>query len=118
MVLFAALVAQHLLFTTTASPQQIKRLFILDAIYGAAAVLILLTGFAKVFWVGKPAIFYMQNGLFHAKFTLFIVIGILSAWPTLQFIKARRAASKLPADAVIQLPAAIRMIQRAELLNV
>ena len=44
MVLFAALVAQHLLFVTEASPQQIKRLFMLDGLYGAAAILVLLTG--------------------------------------------------------------------------
>jgi putative membrane protein len=118
MVLFAALVAQHLLFVSEASPQQVKRLFILDGLYGAAAILVLVTGLAKVFWVGKPAIFYAQNGLFHAKVTLFVIVALLSIWPTLEFFKARRRSANLPPSALVQLPVNIRVIQRIELLAV
>lgn len=118
MMLFATLVAQHLLFVTEASPQQIKRLFILDGLYGAAAILVLLTGLAKVFWVGKPAIFYAQNGLFHAKVSLFVLVALLSVWPTVQFIKARRLSLRSPAQTLIPLPGSIRLIQRIELVAV
>jgi putative membrane protein len=118
MVLFAALVAQHLLFVTEANPQQIKRLFILDGMYGGAAILVLLTGLGKVFWVGKPAIFYAQNGLFHAKVTLFVIVALLSIWPTLVFFKARKRSANLPSDTLMPLPAKIRLVQRIELLAV
>jgi putative membrane protein len=118
MVLFAALVAQHLLFVTAASPQQVRRLFTLDGIYGAAAIVVLVTGLSKVFLVGKPAIFYAQNGFFHAKVTLFVVLALLSIWPTVQFYKANKMAASLPASAVITLPGKIRTIQRIELVTV
>ena len=118
MVLFAALVAQHLLFVTEANPQQIKRLIILDGMYGGAAILVLLTGLGKVFWVGKPAIFYAQNGLFHAKVTLFVIVALLSIWPTLVFFKARKRSANLPPDTLMPLPAKIRLVQRIELLAV
>lgn len=118
MVLFAALTAQHLFFTPLAKPWQVKRLFIVDGLFGAAATLVLLTGLAKVFWVGKPAVFYAQNGFFHAKITLFILIALLSIYPTVQFFKAHRASKNLGADDHIALPAAIRTIQRIELMAV
>ena len=118
MLLFAALVAQHLLFLPSATPRQIKRLFVIDGIYGGAAGLVLVTGLLKVFWVGKPAVYYAHNGLFHAKVTLFVVVALLSIYPTLQFLKAHRAARLLPATALVELPLRIRLIQRLELAAV
>ncbi len=118
MMLFATLVAQHLLFVTEASPQQVKRLFVLDGLYGVAAILVLLTGLSKVFWVGKPAIFYAQNGFFHAKVSVFLLVALLSIWPTVQFFKAHKLSRHSPDSALIPLPANIRLIQRIELVAV
>lgn len=116
MVLFAALLAQHWVFVSLATSLQIQRLFLLDSVYGAAAVVVLITGLSKVFLVGKPAIFYAHNGWFHAKVTLFVIVALLSIWPTLQFFKAKKASAQLPPAALIELPAGIRIVQRIELV--
>ena len=118
MTLFAALVAQHLLFATEVSRAEAIRLATLDGIAGIAALLILVTGALKVFAVGTPAAVYAQNPFFHAKVTLFVVIALLSIIPTRDFLVARKQARAATGDITLHLPRRIVMIQRIELLGV
>lgn len=118
MVLFAALVAQHLLFSTRLTPAQTIRLARLDGIYGMAALVVLVTGLLKVFVVGKPAVFYAHNAYFHAKVTLFLLLAFISIWPTIKFQGAAKQARRTPQTPTIALPRAIVACQRAQLLGV
>lgn len=84
----------------------VERLVRLDVIYGVTALVLLLTGIARVVWGIKGMSWYVSQPLFHVKVTLFVVMALLSIWPTLSFRRWRshlRATGALPAArAVLQ----------------
>lgn len=71
-----------------------QRIAALDAAYGLAAGLVLLAGFARVFFGIKGGDFYLGNAAFWAKIAIFAAIGLLSIMPTLRFLAWRRALSQ------------------------
>jgi putative membrane protein len=89
-----SLVSEHLLLKKELTRKEILRLSKIDAVYGLAAMLLLIVG--GTLWLGafgKPTEFYSQNWIFHTKLTLFIIIGLLSIYPTVFFIKNRKGDS-------------------------
>lgn len=92
MVLMGSLIAEHLMLKPGLSASQVKSLAGIDLVYGLAAVLVLATGLLRWFVYGKGSEYYLSNPLFHTKLTLFVVIGILSIFPTIKFIKWRKQA--------------------------
>jgi putative membrane protein len=92
----------------------VQRLARVDMIYAASAVLVLLTGVARTVWGLKGAGWYWSQPLLHIKFTLFVVIGLLSIKPTLTFIrwkKALAATGTLPAEAEVRSTRRLVMVQ-------
>jgi putative membrane protein len=69
----------------------VERLAKIDMVYGASAIAVLITGAARVIWGAKGMGWYLTNPLLHVKFTLFIVMGLLSIGPTLAYLRWRRA---------------------------
>jgi putative membrane protein len=61
----------------------------LDAIYGGAAVLVLLAGVGRVFHNGAGL--YMANPAFWTKMALFVAVGLASVPVTLAILKWNRA---------------------------
>ena len=77
----------------------VERLVKLDIIYGVSALAVLLTGVARIVWGAKGMGWYLTNPLMHVKFTLFIVMALLSIKPTLAYRRWRqalRASGALP----------------------
>jgi len=77
----------------------VERLVRLDVIYNVTALVLLLTGLARVVWGIKGMSWYVSQPLFHVKVTLFVVMVLLSIWPTLSFRRWRsqlRATGALP----------------------
>ncbi len=68
----------------------VRRLSALDASYGALAVGVLAVGFMRAIYAAKGWEYYSVNPFFHAKLTAFVLIGLLSIWPTMQIIRWRR----------------------------
>lgn len=89
--LVAALVGEHL--ALAAAPE--RRLRVLDAIYGASAGAVLVAGLLRVFYFEKGAAFYFGNAFFIAKLALFVVVGLLSIYPTVLFRRSRLDAVQL-----------------------
>ncbi|MDF0604069.1 DUF2214 family protein [Neisseriaceae bacterium TC5R-5] len=89
--LFALLVLQHHTFRLPLGLEQARSLTRLDIAYGLSAGLVLASGLARTFWYGKGWEYYLHNGLFHAKFGLFILIALLSILPTVVFLRWRPA---------------------------
>lgn len=83
----ATLFFEWMTFSPKPSYIEAKRLQICDRWYGLCAVVILFVGFARVFHFEKGKEFYFANPFFHAKLGLFVVIGLLSIYPTIRFIK-------------------------------
>ena len=75
---------------------RIAHLARLDAAYGLLAVAILAIGFGRVFWGAKGSAYYLHNPVFWAKLAFFLAVGLVSALPTVRFIRWKRA---LQADA-------------------
>ena len=63
----------------------------MDAAYGIAALVLLVVGLSRVFFTEKGAAYYFHSGTFIAKLTLFVIVGLLSIYPTMQFLRWRPA---------------------------
>ncbi|MEY4930125.1 MAG: hypothetical protein RI909_849 [Bacteroidota bacterium] len=108
-----ALVSEHLLLKNEMTRSELSRLARIDAVYGLAAVALLAAGLTL--WlgsIGKPAEFYSKNWIFHTKITLYVVVGLLSIYPTVFFIKNRKGQQ----DESVKIPKSIFWMLRLELL--
>lgn len=111
MVLSFALITEHGLAKAEISGRQMRRLAVVDAVYGISAAVVLLTGLIQWLWTGKPATFYTQNPVFHIKLTIFVVIVLLSIYPTVFIVKRRKTNSE-----TVRIPKSVVMLLRLELL--
>jgi len=106
----AALFFEAIVISDELSPKKLKLLAKIDGLYGLGAILTTLMGLWM--WlgeIGKPADFYSNNWIFNLKFTLFILVGLLSLYPTIFFV--RNAKSQL----AIKVPKMIKLLIYIEL---
>ena len=73
---------------TATSARSVLRM---DAAYGIAALVLLVVGFLRVFYTEKGTAYYFASGSFLTKLTLFIIVGLLSIYPTMKFLSWRKA---------------------------
>lgn len=96
------------------NPAVVERLARVDMVYGIAAVAVVLTGVARTWWGIKGTAWYWTNPLLHLKLTLFIIVGVISIFPTLTYLRWRktlRATGALPAEAEIRKTRKLVMVQ-------
>ena len=108
----STVIAEHLLLKNAMTREEVRRVSIIDAIYGVSALSVVVIGLNLWFFVGKPAEYYSSNWVFHLKVGLFLIVGLLSIIPTLFFIKNRKGNPK----ETIALPKHIKWLIRIELL--
>jgi|SRR5690554_5340988 len=65
-----------------------------------AVALTMAAGLALWLWVGKPAAFFSNNPVFHAKLGLFALVLLMLAWPGWYFSQASTRRLQSPADEV------------------
>lgn len=94
--LAAALVAEMMLVRPQMSPADALKVGRIDIVFGVLAGLVLIVGFARVIFGIKGADYYWANPFFHAKLGAFLLVGILSIWPTVRFLKWRAATGRDP----------------------
>ena len=70
-----------------------RRLLTMDMVYGIAAGALLAIGLLRVFFFEKGAAYYFHSHAFIAKFSLFILVALLSIVPTMEFLSWRGAVS-------------------------
>ena len=73
------------------TPTSARSVLRMDAAYGIAALVLLVVGFLRVFYTEKGAAYYFSSGAFLTKLTLFIIVGLLSIYPTMKFLGWRKA---------------------------
>lgn len=73
------------------TPISAKKIQRYDAIYGVSAILILIIGGLRVMYFEKGADYYMHSTPFIIKMVLFLMIGLISIYPTATFIKWGKA---------------------------
>lgn len=88
--LVAAIALEIVLASDELTIERARKLLRIDMIYGAAAGFVLLIGLARVLWLEKGAAFYFHNAFFIAKVTLFLLVGLLSIYPTREFLAWRK----------------------------
>ena len=57
-------------------------------------------GFSRAIFAAKGWLYYSHNLFFWAKIATFALIGILSAWPTIRYLRWRREGGAPAADDV------------------
>jgi len=116
MIAFAALVVEHLTLRKDLDLKQAWRLVVTDGLYGIAAITVLVTGILRVLYFGKGSEYYLSNPVFHLKVGLFILVGLLSLYPTISFLLWLKPLRQGQAP-TLELPAVQRLtwVIRAEL---
>jgi putative membrane protein len=71
--------------------EDVLRVSRVDNWYGILAAAILVVGFSRAIYAAKGWAYYEANGFLWAKIAAFAVVGLLSAIPTIQIIRWRRA---------------------------
>jgi putative membrane protein len=103
-ILFGILVSELVLVRKGISGAGVTRVASIDLWYGIVAVLIVIAGFLRVSFGAKGWSYYSANSFFWAKLGVFVLIAVLSAWPTLKYIGWRKrfqTAGSAPDDAAI-----------------
>lgn len=107
-----AIFSEQFLVSKSMTRLEIKRIVKIDAFYIFGVILVLVAGFILWFWVGKPVSFYSRNWIFHTKLTLFIVLGLISIYPIIFFLKNRKGDD---IDTKIKIPITVIVMLRIEL---
>lgn len=90
--LLGLLTAELAMVRVGLNQKALKRLALMDVHYGLFAGLILAVGFARVYYGVKGPEAYIPNPVFWTKVGLFLFVGLLSAPPTIAFLKWRKAS--------------------------
>jgi putative membrane protein len=89
--LVAAVAIEFTLIRQELTLASARRLQVTDIVLGISAGALLVIGLLRVFFFEKGAEYYWHSHAFLAKFALFIIIGLLSIVPTLEFLSWRDA---------------------------
>ena len=111
-IVVAAVLGQHHLLKGSVTRATIGKAQRFDIAYAIAVVVVLATGLAQWFLVGKPAEFYSANPVFHTKLTLFLLIGVISIYPSVFLGKNRKGDQ----SEILDIPGKLIWSVRVELL--
>jgi putative membrane protein len=98
--LVAALATEFVLIRSELTVATARKLQIADIVLGAAATILLVVGLLRVFYFEKGAAYYFQSHAFLGKFSLFIIVALLSIVPTVEFLSWRKSVQAGQAPAV------------------
>jgi putative membrane protein len=117
--LVGALAVEFVLIKQEFNIATARRLAITDAVIGGSAGVLLVVGLLRVFYFEKGAAYYFHSHAFLTKFSLFVIVALLSIVPTVEFLSWRKAlkAGQAPAVAAPKLKR-LRMIIHIELAAV
>jgi putative membrane protein len=89
--LVAAVAIEFVLIRSELTLSSARRLQVTDLVLGVAAGALFVIGLLRVFFFEKGASYYFHSHAFLTKFSLFILIGLLSIIPTREFLSWRAA---------------------------
>jgi putative membrane protein len=98
--LFAALVVELILIREVLTVGTARRLQVADMVFGISAGILIVVGLLRVFYFEKGAYYYFHTWTFIAKLALFVIIGLVSIVPTLEFLSWRKAVKQGQAPSV------------------
>jgi putative membrane protein len=89
--LVAAVAIEFVLLRDPLTLERARRLQVVDAVLGVSAGVVLAVGLLRVFYFEKGAAYYFHNHAFLAKLALFVIVALLSIYPTMVFLSWRKA---------------------------
>lgn len=89
-ILFSALIVELSIIKRKMACSNLIILKKADLFFGISAGFTVVTGLFRLYYFGKGEDYYLSNSIFILKFSLFILVGLLSIYPTLQFLKLRK----------------------------
>ena len=98
--LFAALVVELILIRDDLTLGNARRIQVADMIFGISAGVLLVVGLLRVYFFEKGATYYFHTWTFSTKLALFLLIGLASIVPTLEFLAWRKAVKQGQAPTV------------------
>lgn len=111
----STLVSELILIKKEMRVSEIGKMAKIDSFYGLFAILALSAGFVLWFGVGKPEEFYSNQIWIFLKLGLFSIIGILSIFPTVYFVRNRKMKDGQEDDLLI-VPKYIHWIIKLEVV--
>jgi putative membrane protein len=87
----ATLMAELVLLRNDLTLSSARSVLRMDMVYGIAATVLLIVGFVRVFYTEKGEAYYFASGTFLGKLALFILVALLSIYPTIRFMGWRKA---------------------------
>ena len=108
-VLFGSILVEMLVVKQPLTADSARQLLRTDSIVGAAAGVVLVVGVLRVIYFEKGWDYYSHSVPFMAKITLFVLVALLSIYPTMKFMAWRSAIKQGQAPAVD--PATLRTIR-------
>jgi putative membrane protein len=95
--IFATVFLEWQTMSRTPTHAEARRIQLSDRWFGLFALVVLIVGALRVFFFEKGASYYAASPFFHAKMALFVLVGLLSIYPTVRFIKwGRQTKQGLP----------------------
>ncbi|THD65742.1 DUF2214 family protein [Robertkochia marina] len=112
-IMIGSVITQQFLLKKQMNGKEIRVISRTDLVYGISSIVVVGLGLTLWFGVGKPADFYSKNHLFLIKVGLFILVGLLSVYPTLFYRNKRKA---LKENESTKVPGMVRWVVRLELI--
>src|SRR3990172_4174793 len=84
--LVAALVVEFVLIRDELTVARARKIQLADLVIGIAAGAVLVVGFVRVFYFEKGTAYYFHSIPFIAKLSFFVTVGLLSIYPTIEFL--------------------------------
>jgi len=84
--LVSAVAIEFMLIRQELTLASARRLQVTDLVLGIAAGALLVIGLLRVSFFEKGPDYYLHSHAFHAKFSLFIIMALLSIIPTVEFL--------------------------------
>jgi putative membrane protein len=108
--LVAAIALEMILINDELTIERARKLLRIDLFAGATAGSLLAIGLIRVMWLEKGAAFYFHNAAFIAKMILFVLVALLTIYPTREFLGWRKSLQRGQRPFVE--PAKIRTIRK------
>ncbi|HTP63566.1 MAG TPA: DUF2214 family protein [Burkholderiales bacterium] len=117
--LVSALVVEFALIKGDLTAKSARKIQLYDLVYGASAGAVLVIGVIRVLYFEKGADYYLHSLPFIAKMALFLAVGLLSIYPTVEFLSWSKylRLGQVPVVSEARMRA-IRSIIHAELAGV
>jgi putative membrane protein len=114
MILMATLLAEHVTLQPHMTRVHLQRLATIELLYGMAAGLVFLSGLLRFAYFGKGIHFYLGNPVFYVKVGIFLLVALISIYPTMRFMAWRKvlkqgALPEIEPPIMTQLRAVIRL---------